>query len=222
MDPFADTLRRLREAFSSGRTRPAEFRAAQLKALRRFLQENKQLLQEDLHKSVFEADLSELILCQNEVDLALRNLPTWMKDEPVTKNLFMQLDSAFIRKEPFGLVLIIAPWNYPVNLTLVPLVGALAAGNCVVLKPSELSKGTEKVLAEVLPQYLDQSCFAVVLGGPQETRQLLEHKFDYIFFTGNPRVGRIVMAAAAKHLTPVTLELGGKNPCYVDDDCDPQ
>uniref|UniRef100_A0A452SGR5 Aldehyde dehydrogenase 3 family member B2 n=1 Tax=Ursus americanus TaxID=9643 RepID=A0A452SGR5_URSAM len=148
MDPFADTLRRLREAFSSGRTRPAEFRAAQLKALRRFLQENKQLLQE--------ADLSELILCQNEVDLALRNLPTWMKDEPVTKNLFMQLDSAFIRKEPFGLVLIIAPWNYPVNLTLVPLVGALAAGNCVVLKPSELSKGTEKVLAEVLPQYLDQ------------------------------------------------------------------
>uniref|UniRef100_A0A452UAJ1 Aldehyde dehydrogenase n=1 Tax=Ursus maritimus TaxID=29073 RepID=A0A452UAJ1_URSMA len=135
-------------------------------------------------QSVFEADLSELILCQNEVDLALRNLPTWMKDEPVTKNLLMQLDSAFIRKEPFGLVLIIAPWNYPVNLTLVPLVGALAAGNCVVLKPSELSKGTEKVLAEVLPQYLDQSCFAVVLGGPQETRQLLEHKFDYIFFTG--------------------------------------
>uniref|UniRef100_A0A452SGW9 Aldehyde dehydrogenase 3 family member B2 n=1 Tax=Ursus americanus TaxID=9643 RepID=A0A452SGW9_URSAM len=159
MDPFADTLRRLREAFSSGRTRPAEFRAAQLKALRRFLQENKQLLQEALPPSisVFEADLSELILCQNEVDLALRNLPTWMKDEPVTKNLFMQLDSAFIRKEPFGLVLIIAPWNYPVNLTLVPLVGALAAGNCVVLKPSELSKGTEKVLAEVLPQYLDQS-----------------------------------------------------------------
>ncbi|EFB28982.1 hypothetical protein PANDA_010238, partial [Ailuropoda melanoleuca] len=145
-----------------------------------------------------------------------------MKDEPVSKNLFVLLDSAFIRKEPFGLVLIIAPWNYPVNLTLVPLVGALAAGNCVVLKPSELSKGTEKVLAEVLPQYLDQGCFAVVLGGPQETGQLLEHKFDYIFFTGNPRVGRIVMAAAAKHLTPVTLELGGKNPCYVDDDCDPQ
>uniref|UniRef100_A0A452SGQ0 Aldehyde dehydrogenase n=1 Tax=Ursus americanus TaxID=9643 RepID=A0A452SGQ0_URSAM len=221
MDPFADTLRRLREAFSSGRTRPAEFRAAQLKALRRFLQENKQVAG-GLGPGFFEADLSELILCQNEVDLALRNLPTWMKDEPVTKNLFMQLDSAFIRKEPFGLVLIIAPWNYPVNLTLVPLVGALAAGNCVVLKPSELSKGTEKVLAEVLPQYLDQSCFAVVLGGPQETRQLLEHKFDYIFFTGNPRVGRIVMAAAAKHLTPVTLELGGKNPCYVDDDCDPQ
>ncbi|XP_045748495.2 aldehyde dehydrogenase family 3 member B1-like [Mirounga angustirostris] len=226
MDPFADTLRRLREACGSGRTRPAEFRAAQLKGLGRFLRDNKQFLQEalvqDLRKSVFEAELSELVICQNEVDLALKNLRTWMKDEPVAKSLFARLDSAFVWKEPLGLVLIIAPWNYPVHLTLVPLVGALAPGNCMVLKPSELSKGTEKVLAKVLPQYLDQNCFAVVLGGPPETRQLLEHKFDYIFFTGNPQVGRIVMAAAAKHLTPVTLELGGKSPCYVDDDCDPQ
>uniref|UniRef100_A0A4X1SZ63 Aldehyde dehydrogenase n=1 Tax=Sus scrofa TaxID=9823 RepID=A0A4X1SZ63_PIG len=226
MDPFADTLQRLREAFSSGRTRPVEFRATQLKGLGRFLQENKQLLQEalaqDLRKSAFEGDMCEILLCQNEVDLALKNLHTWTKDKPVAKNLFTQLDSAFIRKEPFGLVLIIAPWNYPVNLTLMPLVGALAAGNCVVLKPSEISKSTEKVLAEVLPRYLDQSCFAVVLGGPEETGQLLEHKFDYIFFTGSPQVGKIVMTAAAKHLTPVTLELGGKNPCYVDDNCDPQ
>ncbi|XP_005864398.1 PREDICTED: aldehyde dehydrogenase family 3 member B2-like [Myotis brandtii] len=226
MDPFEDTLQRLREAFSSGRTRPAEFRAAQLKGLGRFLQDNKQLLQEalaqDLRKSAFQADVSEIILCQKEVDLALRNLHAWMKDQPVAKNLLTQLSSAFIRKEPFGLVLILSPWNYPVNLTLLPLVGALAAGNCVVLKPSEISQGTEKVLAEVLPQYLDQSCFAVMLGGPEETGQLLKHKFDYILFTGSPRVGKIVMAAAAKHLTPVTLELGGKNPCYVDDNCDAQ
>ncbi|XP_044895556.1 aldehyde dehydrogenase family 3 member B1-like isoform X5 [Felis catus] len=226
MDPFADTLRRLREAFSAGRTRPAEFREAQLRGLGRFLQEHKQLLQEalaqDLHKSAFESEVSEISITQSEINLALRNLRAWMKDEKVPKNLATQLDSAFIRKEPFGLVLVIAPWNYPVNLTLVPLVGALAAGNCVVLKPSEFSRSTEKVLAEVLPRYLDQSCFAVVPGGPQETGQLLEHKFDYIFFTGSPRVGRIVMSAAAKHLTPVTLELGGKNPCYVDDDCDPQ
>ncbi|XP_059958762.1 aldehyde dehydrogenase family 3 member B1 isoform X1 [Mesoplodon densirostris] len=226
MDPFTDTLQRLRETFGSGRTRPAEFRAAQLKGLSRFLQENKELLQEalaqDLHKSAFESEVSEISISQNEVNLALRNLRAWMKDEKVPKNLATQLDSAFIRKEPFGLVLIIAPWNYPLNLSLEPLVGALAAGNCVVLKPSEISKSTEKVLAEVLPRYLDQSCFAVVLGGPQETGQLLEHKFDYIFFTGSPQVGKIVMAAAAKHLTPVTLELGGKNPCYVDDNCDPQ
>ncbi|DAA13647.1 aldehyde dehydrogenase family 3 member B1 isoform X2 [Bos taurus] len=226
MDPFADTLQRLREAFVSGRTRPAKFRAAQLKGLSLFLQENKQLLQEalaqDLYKTAFHSEVSELILCQNQVDFALRNLHTWMKDEPGAKNLMTQLDSVFIRKEPFGLVLILSPWNYPLNLSLGPLVGALAAGNCVVLKPSEISKSTMKVLAKVLPRYLDQSCFAVVLGGPEETGRLLEHKFDYIFFTGSPRVGKIVMAAAAKHLTPVTLELGGKNPCYVDDNCDPQ
>ncbi|KAM5183503.1 aldehyde dehydrogenase family 3 member B1 isoform 2-T4 [Callospermophilus lateralis] len=173
-------------------------------------------------QSNFEAEVSEIAISQSEVDLALRNLQTWMKDEKVSKNLATQLDSAFIRKEPFGLVLIVAPWNYPLNLTLVPLVGAIAAGNCVVLKPSEISKSVEKVLAEVLPRYLDQSCLAVALGGPAETARLLEHRFDYIFFTGSPRVGKIVMAAAAKHLTPVTLELGGKNPCYVDNDCDPQ
>ncbi|GAB1301973.1 Aldehyde dehydrogenase family 3 member B1 [Apodemus speciosus] len=260
MDSFEDKLQQLREAFKAGRTRPAEFRAAQLQGLGRFLQDNKQQLQEalaqDLHKSAFESEVSEIAISQAEVDLALRNLRSWMKDEKVSKNLATQLDSAFIRKEPFGLVLIIVPWNYPLNLTLVPLVGAIAAGNCVVLKPSETSKATEKILAEVLPRYLDQcsaisrpgkftmpgrdlgrvasdagsedlplspqSCFTVVLGGPQETGQLLEHKFDYIFFTGSPRVGKIVMAAAAKHLTPITLELGGKNPCYVDDTCNPQ
>ncbi|KAM8929512.1 aldehyde dehydrogenase family 3 member B1 isoform 3-T3 [Lycaon pictus] len=168
MDPLADTLRRLREAFSAGRTRSPEFRAAQLKGLGRFLQENKQLLQEalaqDLHKSTFESEVSEIHISQSEIDLALRNLRSWMKDEKVPKNLATQLDSAFIRKEPFGLVLIIAPWNYPVNLTLVPLVGALAAGNCVVLKPSEFSRSTEKVLAEVLPRYLDQSAITRFYG----------------------------------------------------------
>ncbi|XP_004618542.2 aldehyde dehydrogenase family 3 member B1 [Sorex araneus] len=226
MEPWADTLRRLRDTVCAGRTRPAEFRKAQLRGLERFLRENQELLRQaladDLRKSDFESELSEVHISQSEIKLALRNLRAWMKDEKVPKNLATQLDSAFIRKEPYGLVLIIAPWNYPVNLTMVPLVGALAAGNCVVLKPSEVSKSVEKVLAEVLPRYLDPSCFAVALGGPEETAQLLEHKFDYIFFTGSPHVGRLVMSAAAKHLTPVTLELGGKNPCYVDDDCDPQ
>uniref|UniRef100_A0A8C4L977 Aldehyde dehydrogenase n=4 Tax=Equus asinus TaxID=9793 RepID=A0A8C4L977_EQUAS len=226
MDSVGDTLQRLRETFSAGRTRPAEFRATQLEGLGRFLRDNKQLLQEalarDLRKPDFEAEVSEFSMAQHEIHLALRNLRAWMKDEKVPRSLGTQLDRAFIRKEPFGLVLIIVPWNYPLNLTLVPLVGALAAGNCVVLKPSEISKNMEQVLAEVLPRYLDQSCFAMVLGGPEETGQLLEHRFDYIFFTGSPRVGRIVMTAAAKHLTPVTLELGGKNPCYVDDNCDPE
>ncbi|KAM9222011.1 LOW QUALITY PROTEIN: aldehyde dehydrogenase family 3 member B2-like [Dugong dugon] len=228
MNPFADSLRRLQEAFRSGRTRSAEFWAAQLKGLGRFLRENKQLLQDslaqDLHKSALESDVSELIVCQNEVDLAFKNLHSWMKDEPVSTNMFRKLSSAFVRKEPFGLVLIISTWNHPGQLTRVPQVGAVAAGNCVVLKPSEISRTVEKVLAKVLPPNLDHSCFAVVLGGPEEeeTGQLLENRFDYIFFTRSPGVGKSIMAAVAKHLTPVTLELGGKNPCYVDDDCDPQ
>ncbi|XP_038957242.2 aldehyde dehydrogenase family 3 member B3 isoform X1 [Rattus norvegicus] len=225
-DPFEEKLQRLKEAFNTGKTKMAKFRAEQLESLGQFLQDNSKQLHDaldgDLGKSAFESDMSEIILCQNEVDLALKNLQTWMKDESVSTNFLTKFSSAFIRKEPFGLVLIIAPWNYPLNLMIMPLVGAIAAGNCVVLKPSEMSKNTEKVLAELLPQYLDQSCFAVVLGGPEETGQLLKHKFDYIFFTGSPRVGKIVMAAAAKHLTPITLELGGKNPCYVDDNCDPQ
>uniref|UniRef100_A0A8C3LC53 Aldehyde dehydrogenase n=1 Tax=Chrysolophus pictus TaxID=9089 RepID=A0A8C3LC53_CHRPC len=134
-----------------------------------------------------------------------------------------QLDSAFIRKDPYGVVLIIGPWNYPIYLLLVPLIGAIAAGNCVIIKPSELTKNSEKLMEEVLPQYLDKDCFAVVTAGVEETTRLLENKFDYIFFTGDsPSGGRIIMTAAAKHLTPVTLELGGKNPCYVSDTCDVQ
>ncbi|XP_020823716.1 aldehyde dehydrogenase family 3 member B1 [Phascolarctos cinereus] len=226
MNPFLDTLQSLRDAFGSGKTRPAEFRAAQLEGLNRFLKENRDALlaalAQDLHKAPFESEISEISICQSEINLALNNLHSWMKDEHVSKNLATQLDTAFIRREPYGVVLIISPWNYPLNLVLVPLVGAIAAGNCVVLKPSEMSKSMEKIISEVLPSYLDKNCFAVVLGGPQETTTLLENKFDYIFFTGNPSVGRIVMSAASKYLTPITLELGGKNPCYVDDNCDPQ
>nr|XP_023964026.1 aldehyde dehydrogenase family 3 member B1 [Chrysemys picta bellii] len=131
-----------------------------------------------------EVELSEIILVRNEVNYALNNLSSWMKDEFVEKNLVTQLDTAFIHKEPYGVVLIIGPWNYPLNLILVPLIGAIAAGNCVIIKPSEISSSTEKLLAETLPNYLDKDCFAVVTGGPAETTQLLENKFDYIFFTG--------------------------------------
>uniref|UniRef100_A0A8C5TGX7 Aldehyde dehydrogenase domain-containing protein n=1 Tax=Malurus cyaneus samueli TaxID=2593467 RepID=A0A8C5TGX7_9PASS len=157
----------------------------------------------------FEAKLSEIFLCKNELHETLNNLSRWMKDEHMDRML-----------DPFGVVLIIAPWNYPVHLFLVPLIGAIAAGNCVIVKPSEVSKKTERLVAEALPVYLDKDCFAVVTGGMQETTRLLENKFDYIFFSGSPPVGQIVMTAAAKHLTPVTLELGGKNPCYVSDTCD--
>ncbi|NXJ15375.1 AL3B1 dehydrogenase, partial [Odontophorus gujanensis] len=225
-NPYAGLVSRLREAWLSRRTRSLEYRMAQLEALGRFLEEKKQdILQAtalDMHKPPFEAEFSEVLLCKNELNEALNNLSRWMKDKHVDKNMATQLDSAFIRKDPYGVVLIIGPWNYPVNLLLVPLIGAIAAGNCVIIKPSELTKNSEKLMEEVLPKYLDKDCFAVVTAGVEETARLLENKFDYIFFTGVPSVGRIVMSAAAKHLTPVTLELGGKNPCYVSDTCDVQ
>ncbi|NWZ13782.1 AL3B1 dehydrogenase, partial [Agelaius phoeniceus] len=250
-NPFAGLVSHLRASWLSGKTRPMEYRVAQLEALGRFLDDKKQQIMDatasDLGKAPFETELSEILVCKNELHETLNNLSCWMKDEKVDRILVrgeredgrqswvgwwcrvgpdvagvpqaMQLDSAFIRKDPYGVVLIIAPWNYPIQLFLVPLIGAIAAGNCVIVKPSEVSKKTERLMAEALPSYLDKDCFAVVTGGVQETTRLLENKFDYIFFTAPP-VGRIVMTAAAKHLTPVTLELGGKNPCYVSDTCD--
>ncbi|XP_074951230.1 aldehyde dehydrogenase family 3 member B1-like isoform X2 [Phalacrocorax aristotelis] len=225
-NPYAGLVSHLRAAWLSGKTRPMEYRVAQLEALGRFLDEKKQDILEatalDMGKPQFEAEFSEILLCKNELHETLNNLSQWMKDEQVDRNLVTRLDSAFIRKDPYGVVLIIAPWNYPIHLVLVPLIGAIAAGNCVVTKPSEKTTNTERLVAEVLPNYLDKDCFAVVTAGVQETTRLLENKFDYIFYTGSPSVGRMVMAAAAKHLTPVTLELGGKNPCYVSDTCDVQ
>ncbi|KAF1586566.1 UNVERIFIED_CONTAM: Aldehyde dehydrogenase family 3 member B2, partial [Eudyptes robustus] len=225
-NPYAGLVNHLRAAWLSGKTRPMEYRVAQLEALGRFLDEKKEDILEatasDMGKPSFEAYFTEILLCKNEINGTLNNLSHWMKDEHVDKNLVTQLDSAFIRKDPYGVVLIIAAWNYPIHLFLVPLIGAIAAGNCVVFKPSEVAKNTERLVAEMLSCYLDNDCFAVVTAGVQETTRLLENKFDYIFYTGTSSVGRIVMTAAAKHLTPVTLELGGKNPCYVSDTCDVQ
>ncbi|XP_019402888.1 PREDICTED: aldehyde dehydrogenase family 3 member B1-like [Crocodylus porosus] len=225
-NPYAGLVNRLRASWLAGKTRPIEYRISQLEALGRFLDEKKQsildVLAADLSKPPFEGEFSDILLVRNEVNYAINNLSAWMKDEHVEKNLVVQLDSAFVRKDPYGVALIIGPWNYPIHLLLVPMIGAIAAGNCVIIKPSEISKYSEALIAEMLPNYLDKDCFAVVTAGVEETTKLLENKFDYIFFTGNPRVGKIIMKAAATHLTPVTLELGGKNPCYVADQCDLQ
>ncbi|KAM4687231.1 aldehyde dehydrogenase family 3 member B1-like isoform 1-T2 [Rhinophrynus dorsalis] len=219
-----EIIHRLRSSFSEGKTRDIKFRISQLEALGKFLEENgpkiNESLKQDLNKPAFEVETSELSMVRSEINLAINNLSSWMKDEHVSKSLATYFDSAFIRKDPYGVVLIIGTWNYPVQLTLVPMVGAIAAGNCVVLKPSEISQNTERLLADHLPRYLDKDCFAVICGAAEQTSQLLEHRFDHIFYTGNQTVGKIIMAAAAKYLTPVTLELGGKNPCYVDEDCD--
>ncbi|XP_060999594.1 aldehyde dehydrogenase family 3 member A2 isoform X1 [Dama dama] len=217
-------VQRVRAAFGSGRSRPLTFRRRQLEALRAMIQEREKdilaAIGADLSKSEFNAYSQEVISVLGEIDLMLEKLPEWAAAKPAQRNLLTMLDEAYIQPEPLGVVLIIGAWNYPFVLTIQPLIGAIAAGNAVIIKPSEVSENTAKLLAKLLPQYLDQDLYAVVNGGVEETTELLKQRFDHIFYTGNTTVGKIVMQAAAKHLTPVTLELGGKSPCYVDQDCD--
>ena len=192
--------------------------------LKRMLEENEErftaALRSDLGKSDIEAYVTEVGFTISEVDEALRNLGSWMKPEKAKLPLKFRPGAARIIPQPLGMVLIIAPWNYPLQLTLSPLVGALAAGNTVVLKPSEVSPATSSAMAELIPKYLDERIVAVVEGAVDETTALLHEQFDHIFYTGNGTVGRIVMRAAAEHLTPVTLELGGKSPAIVAADAD--
>ncbi|XP_049730582.1 aldehyde dehydrogenase family 3 member A2 isoform X3 [Elephas maximus indicus] len=217
-------VQRARAAFRSGRSRPLQFRLQQLEALRRMVQERERdilaAISADLCKSEFNAYSQEVINILGEVDHALEKLPEWVTPKPVEKNLLTMLDEAYIHSEPLGVVLIIGAWNYPFVVNIQPLIGAIAAGNAVIIKPSEVSENTAKIMAKLLPQYLDQDLYVVINGGVKETTELLKQRFDHILYTGSAAVGKIVMEAAAKHLTPVTLELGGKSPCYVDKDCD--
>jgi aldehyde dehydrogenase (NAD+) len=213
---------RLRRAFDSGRTRPIEWRREQLRRLKAMLEEGEDellaALAADLGKPRLEGWATDIGIVINEVEYALRHLNAWTKPERARTPVAQRPGRATIRPEPVGVALVIAPWNYPVHLLLLPMVGALAAGNCVIGKPSEVTASVSAALARLVPQYLDRDCVAIVEGGVPETQALLTERFDHIFYTGSGRVGRIVMEAAAKHLTPVTLELGGKSPTIVDDD----
>ncbi|XP_017754226.1 PREDICTED: aldehyde dehydrogenase family 3 member B1 isoform X4 [Eufriesea mexicana] len=213
-------IERTRNIFLSGKTKPLEWRIKQLKQAQLMLKECKQeilsALISDLRKSKFESVAMELQLTEGEIKHILMNLKEWVTDEKPPKSIINLLDKVKIRKDPYGVVLIIGPWNYPIQLCIIPLLGAIAAGNCVILKPSELSSATAKVLAKIIPKYLDEDCIHVVLGGVPETTELLKHRFDYIFYTGSATVGKIIRDAANKYLTPVTLELGGKSPVYID------
>src|SRR4051794_27402836 len=215
---------RLRATFDSGRTRPVAWRRAQLEAVKRMLVEHERefldALAADLGKPAIEGWLTDLVLTTRDVEHTLRHMASWMRPERVPVPWVQQPASARVIREPLGVVLVIAPWNYPVQLLLEPMIAALAAGNAVVGKPSEISAASSAVLARLVPQYLDPDAVAVVEGGAEETTALLEQRFDHILYTGNARVGRIVAAAAAKHLTPTTLELGGKSPAIVHRDAD--
>ncbi len=209
-----------RTAFDSGITRPVVGRIERLKALRRMLTERgpefADALRQDLGKHPSEAWMTEIGFVTAEITHTLRNLARWLAPERSAVPLALQPAGAQIILEPLGVVLVIAPWNYPVQLVLTPVIGALAAGNTVVVKPSELAPATSAAMQRWIPQYLDGAVF-VVEGGAAETTVLLGERFDHIFYTGNAAVGRTVMRAAAEHLTPVTLELGGKSPVYIDD-----
>jgi aldehyde dehydrogenase (NAD+) len=222
LEQIPEIVTRLRASFEAERTRPLAWRRSQLERLRALLddhgEELVEALQADLHKPELEARAADVSSVKSEIRLALKNLARWTKPKRVGGMPF--LGRSQIVHEPLGVVLVIAPWNYPVQLLLSPLVGALAAGNAVVLKPSELTPHTSAALAKHVPDYLDTEAVALVEGGVEETTALLAERFDHIFYTGNGSVGRIVMEAAARHLTPVTLELGGKSPCIVDDDVD--
>lgn len=214
----------VRNAYITGVTKSIKFRLSQLKALLRLYEDNTEAmvtaLAEDMSKSKQEAIISEIDYLINDVRTMLRNLPTWSKPKKPNKPLINLLDQVIIEKEPYGVVLIISAWNYPLQLAFAPLSGAIAAGNCAIIKPSEIAPACSKLIAHLVPQYLDKNCYRVVEGGIFETSELLKLKFDFIFFTGSTHTGKIVQEAAAKFLTPTTLELGGKSPVFIDSSAD--
>ncbi|XP_034691512.1 aldehyde dehydrogenase family 3 member H1-like isoform X3 [Vitis riparia] len=220
VESAASLVKELRGSFNAGKTKSYEWRIAQLKGIEKMIDEREkdiiEALHEDLSKPEHEAFVSEISMSKGACKLALKELGHWMKPEKAKTSMTTYPSSAEIVSEPLGVVLVISTWNYPLLLSIDPVIGAIAAGNAVVLKPSEIAPATSTLLSKLLEEYLDNSSIRVVEGAVAETTALLEQKWDKIFYTGSPRVGRIVMAAAAKHLTPVTLELGGKCPVVVD------
>ncbi|MBL7810715.1 MAG: aldehyde dehydrogenase [Bacteroidetes bacterium] len=220
---FAKILQSQRVYFESGITRDLEFRKAQLRHLKSLLKENEALLlsaiHNDFHKSGFDTYVTELGLLYRDIDECTTHLNQWAKTRKVKTDMANQPGKSYILAEPLGNCLVIGTWNYPFQLSLAPVIAAMAAGNTVVLKPSELAKNCSSALARLVNENFPPEYLFVAEGGVPETNAILEERFDKIFFTGSTTVGRIVYQAAARHLTPVTLELGGKNPVIVSGNC---
>ncbi|SFG06100.1 aldehyde dehydrogenase [Pontibacter chinhatensis] len=217
-------LQKQRAFFASGHTLNLEFRLERLRELQQaILQHEQELLDAmyaDFRKPQVEAYATEIGFIELELKLVLKNLSSWVKPQRVKESLLNFPSRSYIHSDPYGITLIIAPWNYPFQLLLAPLIGAMAAGNCAIVKPSELTPNTSAVVARMLRAHFNEAYVAAVEGGVSTTQHLLQQRFDYIFFTGSTKVGKIVMRAAAEHLTPVTLELGGKSPAIVTEDAD--
>ena len=224
MSQYESLMRQQREYFASGATRPVEARLDTLKKLKNAIAEQEDrilaALKSDLGKSAMEAYETEVGFVLSELSHTIKHLRSWCAPREVATPKSCAISHGSVVCEPLGVCLVMAPWNYPFQLCLVPLIAALSAGNCVVLKPSAYAPATSELLDQLLSGLFDPGLCKVVQGGRQENQGLLQQQFDHIFFTGSPEVGREVLRAAAEHLTPVTLELGGKSPCIVDESAD--
>jgi len=210
--------------FKTGQTRKPAFRREKLQMMYSWINEHEKLilsaLHRDLNKSPFEAYATEIGIVKEEIRYALKHLERWMKPQFVPTPLTQFPSRSFIYPEPYGVVLIMSPWNYPFQLTAAPLLGAISAGNCAIIKPSAYSPNTSKVMVKMIRDLFAENYVAVIEGGRSENEALLNEHFDYIFFTGSVDVGKYVMKKASAHLTPVSLELGGKSPCIIDETAD--
>ncbi|HHY27161.1 MAG TPA: aldehyde dehydrogenase [Desulfitobacterium dehalogenans] len=222
MRMIKEIVKSQKDFFSTGQTLELSFRIDQLRRLKSGIQAHEaeilNALKEDLNKAHFESYGTEVGLVLEEISYILKHLKDWAQPQKVRTPLTSFPAKSYIYPEPYGVTLIMSPWNYPFMLSLIPLIGALAAGNCAVLKPSAYSAHTSAILSMILRESFSEDYIAVIEGGREVNHALLEEKFDYIFFTGSVEVGKKVMHAAAEHLTPITLELGGKSPCIVDQD----
>lgn len=215
-------VQRQRDFYRTGRTKDTAFRIASLQKLadtiEKYEAEIGEALKADLHKSVFEGFMTEVGLTLSEIRFLIKHTAVWNRPKKVRTPLAQFHAKSYIVQEPYGVALVMSPWNYPFMLSLEPAAGAIAAGNCCIIKPSAYAPATSAILKKIIEEAFPAEYVAVVEGGRQENTQLLEQEFDYIFFTGSVSVGRLVMEKAAAHLTPVTLELGGKSPCIVERD----
>lgn len=222
MNYIKNLIKNQQTFFYHGNTVDYDFRKEALQKFRKMLTEYEAeiyyALKQDLNKSKHEAFVTELSYLYTEIDFTLKYLRNWMEPEKVPTPLTHKGSKSYIIKEPYGVVLVVSPWNFPFHLALAPAIAALAAGNCVILKPSEYAKATSELLKDMIEATFDSSLFAVVEGGIDETEALLNERLDYIFFTGSAETGKKIMKKASEHLTPLTLELGGKSPAIIDID----
>ena len=220
MKNIDDVLKSQREFFNTGKTKNVKFRLEHLRKLKKAIllneEEIKKALKLDLNKSESESYMTEIGMTLSELSYDIRNVKSWCKNKRVGTPLAHFPSRSFISKEPYGVTLILSPWNYPFMLLIEPLIGAIAAGNCAVLKPSEFAPNTANVIEKIIKECFEEDYVTVIQGDKDVSQGLIEKKFDYIFYTGGTKVGKIVMQEASKNLVPVTLELGGKSPCIID------